>query len=553
MKLTLVCLNAKYVHASIAPWCLKAGVEKYSPNTLVRVVEATVNEKEEAVLERILEEDFELIGFCTYIWNYNSVKSLVKKIKNVLPQTSIVLGGPEVGFDIQNTFDEIAECDFLISGAGEMPLGLLCKALEDKSGFDKVPALYTRSSAPRVKAVELEMPSPYCDEYLEKLNGRMAYIETMRGCPNKCAFCVSGREEGLVFFDMERVKRDILLVANSSAKTVKFVDRSFNAKNSRAVEIIEFIIRSRGECYPKDVCFHFELEAMMLSDELTELFCSAPQGLFRLEVGIQSFNEKTLSALSRRCDEKKLCERVKRLCSCKALTVHLDLIAGLVYEDLESFADSFNKTFALSPDELQLGFLKLLKGTSVREDRDSFPCEYAKEPPYEVQSTPWLNGEELALLRRVAMCVEKLFNSHRFEVSLKEALKLSRTPFDFFCEFASFSGIRHGMSLDDLSDTFYSYLLNKGYDPQCARDVLVMDRLAVGADRLSLLLKQADTLRLKPKSIVKKYFGEPDGRRGAAVLYSKGLVAFCDYDNGRFCKKDPISARYELFFCNLKA
>ena len=217
MNLTLVCINAKFVHASIAPWCLKAGVNEFSPDTEVNIVEATVNEAEDKIFEKITQKPFELIGFCTYIWNYNSVKSLAKRINAAFKDAKIVLGGPEVGFDAENTFKEIPACDYIISGAGEMPLGLLCKALDKGTSTKDIPALYTKNSSPEIKSVELEMPSPYCDGYVRSLNGRMAYIETMRGCPNKCAFCVSGREEKLVFFDLERVKREIVLLANSSA------------------------------------------------------------------------------------------------------------------------------------------------------------------------------------------------------------------------------------------------------------------------------------------------------------------------------------------------
>ncbi len=549
-RVNIVCLNSQYVHSSLAPWCLLAGVRAYGENQVcAQVTEGTVNEKEETLLERIGGEEWDLVGFCCYLWNVKLVASLCRRLKERHPSCRIVLGGPEVGFTPGESLQEIPWADFVLSGAGEESFALLCNCLARQETPRGVPGLTSREFSNPSRDLK-DPPSPYTKEYFDALGGRMAYLETMRGCPYSCAFCLSGRKEPLVFFPLERVKEELLLLCNSGTRTVKLVDRSFNADPKRAGEIVSFLLscREQGKI-PPDLCIHFEIEAMTLSDELAVLFCSAPAGMFRLEVGVQSLNSETLRAINRKEEVALLQRRIGVLTAAKNLIVHADLILGLPHEGMREFRQSFNGLFALAPQEIQVGFLKVLKGTPMR-DEARYPCVFSPDPPYEVISTPWLSGEEILALKRFAQGVEKIFNSGRFLFTLGLALPLFETPFDLFWAFANES-LPENQSLDHYTDALYFFLLFHGAEARELRDCLVKDRLACCADRLSPALKEADQQRLHPKKRLEQRVGKAVGRRGAAVLYGENKIVFCDYDGGRFCRKNPRTGRYRLFYLPL--
>ena len=378
MKTVISMLNSKYIHSSLAPWYLYSGVRAFcDKNVSAKVIECTVNEKTEKIISRLTAEKADVYAFCCYIWNIDCVKKIAEEIKN---QTGakIIFGGPEVSYNADEILDNNSFVDFVLSGEGDDSFASLCNKIAENGDLSSVNGLCFRQNGKNIisaPVVSSEEPlSPYCEEYFSSLGGRIAYIEASRGCPFSCAFCLSGRCGGLVLFDIERVKKEILLLAKSGTQTVKFIDRTFNSKTDRADEIISFIIENHGKEIPRNVCFHFEIDGATLKDSTLSLLKKAPAGLFQLEIGLQSFNPDTLRAVHRNPDTSKLENTIRELVASGNIHIHADLIAGLPYENLESFKESFNRLYELRPHMLQLGFLKLLHGSELREKSNDFDC-----------------------------------------------------------------------------------------------------------------------------------------------------------------------------------
>ncbi len=432
-------LNSKYIHSSLAPWCLSAGVDTYcGPEIFAEVVEGTINERLEDVAQRILALNPQVIGFSCYIWNISATKELIRLVKSRLPGAVVALGGPEVSYCAEKLLDGEPEVQYVLSGEGEKPFALLLNAISRGETPENIPGVCYRRDGQAVTVPpctpEDDPPSPYTSKYLSALKGRIAYLETSRGCPYSCAFCLSGRCGSARFFDLDRAKKELLLLARSGAKTVKLVDRTFNANRRRAIELFRFIIENYGTAIPAGVCFHFEIAGDLLDEETLSLLAQAPVGAMQLEIGLQSFNPKTLAAINRKTDVERLKENIRRLIANSNMHIHIDLIAGLPYEDFASFTESFNTAYSLGPNMLQLGFLKLLYGAPMRENPAEFPCRYNGQPPYEVTQTPWLSEEELLRLHHTEDALERLYNSGRFRRTLSYLLEKSKTtPVVLFC------------------------------------------------------------------------------------------------------------------------
>lgn len=332
MKVAICCLSAKYIHASLAPWCLYSSLKHKYPEIDASVTESTINADINETAERILSENAEVISFTCYIWNIEKTLELCEILKKKT-NAVIILGGPEVSYRPQNVLSENTFIDYVLSGEGEETYpSFIEKYIYGKNYYD-IPGLSYRKDDIIISNPEIDYsdtpPSPYCDEFFHNLNGRISYIETSRGCPYNCAFCLSGRCSKLRFFNIEQVKNDIIRLSQSGTKTVKFVDRTFNAKADRANEILSFILENHKKAIPEDVCFHFEIAGDILREDTFRILESAPKGLFQLEIGMQSFNEETLKAINRKTNTKKLIENIRRLISFSNMHIHIDLIAGL--------------------------------------------------------------------------------------------------------------------------------------------------------------------------------------------------------------------------------
>ena len=545
MKFLLCSLNSKYIHSSLAPYYLLSGIREFGKTEIdTSILEGTVNENEDALLEKILAYNADAIGFSVYIWNINRVKSLISKIKSLAPHTVIILGGPEVSYNPREILSEYPDTDFILSGEGERNLPALLDSLQ--SG-DNIPSdmgiCYRNGSEIIVSEPQIlceDPPSPYVPEYLENLKNRISYIETSRGCPYRCAFCLSGRCGGVRFFDLNKSLENILLLANSGSKTVKFIDRTFNANCQRAKKIISFIIENYGTKIPDGVCFHFEIAGDILDNELIELLNSAPKGSIQLEIGLQSFNEQTLAAVNRKTDTAVLTQNIKKLIAPRNIHIHIDLIAGLPYEDLGSFRESFNKAFSLGADMLQLGFLKFLHGSDLRDE--PFGAKYSLLPPYEVISTPWLNDKELSLLHLTEKALDNFYCSGRFLDTIRFLLsETGLSPFDLFTEIGTLT--ENDKTPMQSAGVILSYGESKGINKEKLRDIMVCDWLSK-SPTLPQSLRVHDS-RLKKIGIqldeIPETRRQKNIKRSIAILYSESRAVYFDYT-----EPEKITGRYKM-------
>ncbi|MBQ3135949.1 MAG: DUF4080 domain-containing protein [Clostridia bacterium] len=550
MKRVALCvLNSKYIHSSLAPWCLYTAAKESCGNGYsFSVVEGTINENPDIVFERIMAEKPSFVTFTCYIWNIKQTLSLCRKIKETDESITVILGGPEVAYNQASVLKENAFIDYIFSGEGE---AILPEFLNGKSetteGVSYIKGGKVHVSY-RKENEKADYPSPYCGEYFDSLKGRIAYIESSRGCPFSCAFCLSGRCGKVRFFPVERVKKEILSLASCGAKTVKFVDRTFNCNLERASEFLSFIKENYGKRIPDDVCFHFEIAAHIADEKFLSLVASMPSGSVQFEAGIQSFNPETLKAIGRNDNTEKICENIKKLVSFGNCHIHVDLIAGLPQEDFSSFVDGFNRAYSLGADMLQLGFLKILHGSPMGEEREKYPCVYSAEPPYEVISTPWISEKELDILRKTENELERLSNSGRFKRTLDYVFDRAEiTPFELFYSLALFlegKGEKGSIPLDKYTCLLYDFLSSlDGVEEKKLRDIMLYDRIETNnSGVIPARLKVIDPeLKNASERVNALYPLEKGINRTVAILYTEGKIIWCDYK-----EKDRVSGRYRV-------
>lgn len=440
MKTLIISTNAKYIHSSLAPWYLKAYCgDRYGK---IKVMDFTINDSMDSVVASIYSEKADVVCFACYIWNIEYVSRLAECLKKVAPASRIVFGGPEVSYDPENIMEKNKYLDYIISGEGEDAFKELLEHLHDGAmKLKDIDGLTYRESG-RIVAnrtcrtiKELDsIPSPYTDEMLNYAGNRIIYFETSRGCPFSCSYCLSSTAKGVRYFSMDRVKQDLLKLIGAGIKLVKFVDRTFNCNRARAKEIIRFIIDNASE-----TSFHFEAAADLFDEEILDLIGSAPEGLIQLEIGVQSTNKETLELINRRTDLEKIFQNAKKIMYPGNVHMHLDLIAGLPGEDYDSFKKSFDDVYSLWPHQLQLGFLKMLKGTKIREEAHLHGYCFKDFPPYEVLYNKYISYEEMIELKGIEDLVERYHNSGRFACTLKYVINdMYRSPFEFFREFHTY-------------------------------------------------------------------------------------------------------------------
>lgn len=545
-KAVICALNSKYIHSSLAPWCLYTSCKKIlSDEYEIKVVEGTINEKEEDIYERLLAEKADFISFSCYIWNIGRVLSIAEKLKK--QGVTIALGGPEVSYRQREILEKHHFVDFVLSGEGEVSLPSLITAVAQKNVTDIMGVSHRKGDEIFIsegKIIDFQSTvSPYCKEYFESLKGRIAYIESSRGCPFSCAFCLSGRCGKVRFLPLERVKNEMLMLCEMGAKTVKFVDRTFNCNPKRAYEILDFINEEYGKRIPDDVCFHFEIAADILTENLFEIIAQLPVGAVQFEVGIQSFNEETLRKINRKTDVDLVERNVKKLLSFENCHVHIDLIAGLPLEGYDRFVEGFNRAYNIGANMLQLGFLKVLHGSPMGVDKESYPCVYSWEPPYEVISTPWISESELKNLRICENELERLYNSGRFERTLRY-LTEKMPAYDLFFGFGEFltnKGENGSIPLDKYVCLAYEHFSTlRGVDKILLRDLMLLDRISTNnSDIIPKCLRVEDDRLKKLKRLVSSEKGKV---KSVAILYSKNEAVYCDYSE----KKNPVTGQWEI-------
>jgi len=439
MKTVLIALNSKYIHSSLAPWYLKAACGDGCGEVIV--VERTINDNIENILGEIYSLKPDIAAFSCYIWNIGKVLRLAENLKKVLPSVKIVLGGPEVSFDAVKIMEENIFIDYIITGEGETGFKALLTTLKDlkdepeKSLLSSIEGLVYRidgnvfSNNPGTLIKDLDLlPSPYTDEMLASISGRVVYFESSRGCPFSCSYCLSSTIDGVRYFSLDRVKSELLKLIKAGVKLVKFVDRTFNCNKARAKEIFKFVIE-HGE----ETVFHFEAAADLFDDEMIEILSQAPAGRIQFEIGIQSTNMRTLAEVDRVSNLDRVFDNVRKLRQPGNIHLHLDLIAGLPFEDFYSFKTSFNGVYSLKPHNLQLGFLKMLKGSKIRREAHKYSYVYRNYPPYEVLGNGFINFGEITILKGIEEVLERYYNSGRFVRTLEYVIsRYFSSAFDFY-------------------------------------------------------------------------------------------------------------------------
>lgn len=440
MRAIVATLNAKYIHTSLALRYLKAYAH---PEFQIDIKEFTIKDDPLDIASKLYAQKPHVIGFSCYIWNIRETIPVISILKKIMPDTVIILGGPEVTYNSEEWLKELSDVDIIVRGEGEHTFKSLLSMIQSGGSWDDVPGItyrrndeiYVNPPAPKLDLNDI--PSPYRFETdLPNLSKRITYVETSRGCPFRCQFCLSSVEFGVRYFDIDQMKDDLKYLMDRGAKTIKFIDRTFNLDKEYALEIFDFLIKNH---HPGNV-FQFEITADIMKPEVLEFINRhAPKGLFRFEIGVQSTNDQTNRLIKRWQDFNKLSRTVNLIKEGGKVVQHLDLIAGLPEEDYDSFKKTFNDVFALKPEELQLGFLKMLRGTGLRTEAKKWDYQYMNHAPYEVLSNNVLSFEDVTRIKQVEDILEKYWNKQFFNHTIPFITDhVFSTPFDFFQGFGTY-------------------------------------------------------------------------------------------------------------------
>ena len=495
MKLLLTAVNAKYIHSNLAVYSLRAaaltragelaapagsmgaqsglaaetGSTEAQPGLEIELAEFTINHRTEEILREIYLRKPDVLLFSCYIWNIVYVRELAENCRKIMPEVPIWLGGPEVSYDAEEFLKANPAVDGILCGEGEETFTRLAACYgsgqADAGHLAEIPGLVFRRKAfepageagpglarprrlpgrdgeswdneiqvnPPAPLPDLSsLPFPYGD--LTEFENRIIYYESSRGCPFSCSYCLSSIDKSVRFRDTEKVCRELQFFLDRKVPQVKFVDRTFNCRKSHAAAVWTYILEHDNGI----TNFHFEIEAELLDAEELELLGRMRPGLVQLEIGVQSANPKTLEAVRRKTDLDKLGKIVEQIRSGRNIHQHLDLIAGLPFEDYESFGRSFDRVFAMKPEQLQLGFLKVLKGAPMYQDAVRYGIEWKSQPPYEVLFTPWLSFSDILRLKMIEETVEIYYNSHQFGKTLERLIPRFSSAFAFFEQLAAY-------------------------------------------------------------------------------------------------------------------
>ena len=452
MKVLLAAINAKYIHSNLGIYSLKTYGEKMlkewglAEQAEISLAEYTINHQMEQILQDIYKRKPDVIGFSCYIWNISYVKVILADIKKVLPDVKIWAGGPEVSYHGEAFLKEEPAVDLVMMGEGEITFAHFLKALLEGEDLKQVPGLMVRNADGTFtdtgfrQVMDMsQIPFPYAFMDMKELEHRIIYYESSRGCPFSCAYCLSSIDKKLRFRSLDLVLPELEWFLQAKVPQVKFVDRTFNCKKSHAMAIWQYI-RDHDNGVTN---FHFEIAADLLDKDELDLFSTMRPGLVQLEIGVQSTNEKTLEAIRRKTDIEEIREITETINSWHNIHQHLDLIAGLPWEDLESFKKSFNDVYEMEPEQLQLGFLKVLKGSYMEELIPTCDLLYSAAPPYEVLCTKWLSYGDVLELKDIEEMTEVHYNSRQFTCTLKELEKEFDTPYEMFSFMAGYYNKNH--------------------------------------------------------------------------------------------------------------
>ena len=434
----LVAVNAKYIHSNLAVYSLRAAARAYGDQ--IEIAEYTINQQPDQVLGDIYRRQPDVVAFSCYIWNGEMIGELLQELPKVLPQAELWVGGPEVSYDAPEFLKRYPKVRGVMRAEGERSFSKLASYYIEESGtLEQISGITYREASGVLRENPLAEPVnmdeiPFAYEDLKDFNHKIIYYESSRGCPFRCSYCLSSIDKRVRFRSLPLVEKELQIFLDAQVPQVKFVDRTFNCNPKRTVELLQGILEHDNGI----TNFHFEIAADITTEEELAIMEKMRPGLIQLEIGVQSTNPKTVEAIHRTMDLKKLEKVVSRVKSFGNIHQHLDLIAGLPYEDVNSFQKSFDDVYAMRPDQLQLGFLKVLKGSGMREDAPGYGINWHERAPYEVLTTDWLSYGDVLLLKGVEDMVEVYYNSRQFDRTISKIMERYTSPFLFFKELADF-------------------------------------------------------------------------------------------------------------------
>lgn len=455
MKILLTSLNTKYIHSNIAIRYLKDTVyPKYKCDT----IDFTINQNSDEIIFQIIRGKYDIVGFSTYIWNVEMTLEICEKLKLINPNLIIFMGGPEVSFNSKEIIKEHPYVDYIMSGEGEesflklldyvhgerndLPEGVVTMLDEEVVGNDIYQVVDLQNS-------EIE----YTLDYIK--DKKIVYYETSRGCPYNCEFCLSSSTGGVRFYPLERCLKDIKLFLDEKVPLVKFVDRTFNFNKDRSITLLKYIIENDNNF----TTFHLEIHPQLIDEDYLKLFKNARKDLFQFEVGVQSTNEETCKAIKRVGDFETIKNVCKEIMSFQNIHLHLDLIAGLPFEDLKSLRKSFNDILSIKPDKLQLGFLKVLKGSPIFNKAEQYEIVYDKKSPFEVISTKWISYMELQEVKKIEQMLDKYYNEGYFKNTINYLFENYYSDYyEFFIEIGNYWEENGYLFMNQSRDSLYKIL-----------------------------------------------------------------------------------------------
>ena len=443
MKVLLTAVNAKYIHSNPAVYSLQKFVTAYAPEygKNVELAEFTINHYADDILQEIYRRRPDVVAFSCYIWNLQMIERVLEDLPRVLPEVQIWAGGPEVSYDAPEFLKKHDCMTGVMMGEGEETFLELMEYWHGKKKLNEIPGITWRDGEGEIKVQPgrplLDMNRiPFLYDELDDFEHRIIYYESSRGCPFSCSYCLSSIDKSVRFRDAQTVVKELQFFLDRKVPQVKFVDRTFNCRHSHALTIWNYI-REHDNGITN---FHFEIAADLLNEEELALLNTMRPGLVQLEIGVQSTNQKTIEAIDRVMDFSHLCSVVKRVQSGHNIHQHLDLIAGLPWENFDSFRQSFNDVYHLYPDQLQLGFLKVLKGSRMQEKAEEYGIVYHSDPVYEVFYTNWISYQKILELKQIEDMVEVYYNSGQFPNTIRHLEKEFCDPFTMYQQLAAFYG-----------------------------------------------------------------------------------------------------------------
>ena len=432
MRVLLIAVNAKYIHSNPAVYSLRAYAQAAlgdQPEVGIEIAEYTINQNTENILADIYRHRPDIAAFSCYIWNWNTIQELLPELPKLLPDTKLWLGGPEVSFHAEKILAQYTQLTGIMVGEGEETFTQLVRFYHAPKGqLQDIPGLVLPQGRTQPRELTDMSKLPFLYEDLGKFQNSIIYYESQRGCPFKCAYCLSAIDKSVRLRDIETVKKELQYFLDHKVSQVKFIDRTFNCNAAHALTIWRYLLENDNGV----TNFHFEIAADLMTEDELEVLKQMRPGLIQLEIGVQSTNEQTLHAINRYMSLEHLRQVVDKIHSFHNIHQHLDLIAGLPYEDYDSFVTSFNDVYAMRPQQLQLGFLKVLKGSPIEEKAEEYGIVYNSRPPYEVLYSRWIPYDDVLRLKGIEEMVELYYNSCQFTHTLPVLEKEFASPFAMY-------------------------------------------------------------------------------------------------------------------------